>query len=49
MVAKFLHLNKRDLRQQRRRRERERQKGNKFILVKHQLLAIVARLQHESS
>ena len=56
MVVIFFYDNKGKLRQQLRRRQRERQKSNKFILVKQQLrashfffahfLAIVAAPRH---
>ena len=60
MVAKFLDHNNRELKQGRRRRQRERQKRNMFILAKQQLCtyitfflvhfsAVVARQRHEKS
>ena len=59
MVAKFLDHNNGELKQQRRRGQRERQKRYRFILAKQQLcrcitlfctfLDVVKSLRHETS
>ena len=59
MAAKFLDHNNRELKQRRRRRQRELEKSNRFTSAKQQLctcvtlfvrsLAVIARLRRETS